>query len=125
MKLFLVFSTMLFAASLISPTGYQPASMTAWANLAANPGIRYWFFPSLAFAWSIAWLLRSRSAALRFLSAVLLCLMCFGIARDWRHPAYKDMHFAEYAARFAAAPPGTAVAIPENPEGWSIQLIKR
>ncbi|MDR3750951.1 MAG: hypothetical protein P4K94_05635 [Terracidiphilus sp.] len=124
MKLFLAFSAILFAASLISPTGYQPAGITAWANLAAIPGIRYWFFPTLAFAWSIAWFLRSRSVALKSLSAVLLVIMCFGIVRDWNQPAYKDMHFADYAARFAAAPAGTAVSIPENPEGWTIQLFK-
>jgi len=124
MKLFLVFSAMLFAASLLSSTGHLRAGVTAWDNLAANPGVRYWFFPTLAFAWSIAWLLRSRSAALKSLSAVLLCLMCFGIVRDWRHPAANELHFADDAARFAAAPPGTTVSIPENPEGWTIQLLK-
>jgi hypothetical protein len=51
--------------------------------------------------------------------------MCLGIIRDWRHPAFKNMHFAEYAARFEAAPAGAVVTIPENPAGWTVRLVKR
>jgi hypothetical protein len=125
MRLFLLFSLMLFAASLISPTAYPPAGVSSWQLLAGAPGIRYWYFPTLAFAWSILWNFRSRTRSLKAISAVLLCLMCFGIVRDWRHPAYEDMHFAEYAKRVEAAPAGAVVTIPENTKGWNLQLVKR
>jgi hypothetical protein len=124
MKLFLLFSSMLLAASLICPTAYPPAGVSIWELLAGAEGVRYWYFPTLAFAWSILWYFRSRTALLKTVSAVLLCLMSIGIIRDWRHPAYEDMHFAEYVKRVEAAPAGTVVTIPENPEGWNLQLVK-
>ena len=125
MKLFLLLSTMLLAASLISPTAYPPAGVSVWELLAAAPAIRYWFFPTLAFAWSLLWCFRSRAALLKIVSAYLLILMCIGILRDWRHPAFQDLHFAEYVKRFEAAPVGTTVTIPVNPIGWDLRLVKR
>src|SRR5208337_2386912 len=97
------------------PTGWAPEGVSAWTNLTAGPGIRYWFFPTLAFAWTLLWCFHSRIRLLKIVSAPLLLLMCLGMMRDWRHPAFQDMHFAEYAARFEAAPAGTVVIIPENP----------
>ena len=88
-------------------------------------GIHYWFFPTLAFGWSLLWCFQSRTAVLKTVSGALLCLMCLGIVLGWRYPAFKDMHFAEHAQRFNKAPVGTEITIPENPEGWSIRLVKR
>jgi hypothetical protein len=125
MKLFLLLSTMLLAASLISPTAYPPAGVSVWEVLAVAGTTRYWFFPVLAFAWSLLWCFRSQPALLKVVSVCLLILMCFGILRDWRHPALLDLHFAEYVKRFEAAPVGTTVTIPVNPEGWDMRLVKR
>ncbi len=124
MKLFLLFSTMLLAASLISATLGQLAGLTAWEALAIGYGARYWFFPTLAFGWTILWCIQSRTLALKTVSAILLCVMLFGIALRWRHPAYLDMHFAEYVKEFEAGPVGTAFTIPENPEGATQTLVK-
>jgi hypothetical protein len=125
MRLFLFLSSMILVSSLISPTAYPPAGVSMWDLLAGAVGIRYWYFPTLAFAWSILWCIRSGKVLLKSVSAVLLCLMCFGIIRDWIHPAYQDMHFAEYAKHVEAAPQGTIVTIPENQPGWNLQLVKR
>jgi hypothetical protein len=124
MKLFLLFSIFIFAASLYSPTAYPPPGVSMWQLLAGAASIRYWYFPTLAFAWSILWCSRSRLPLLRIAAACLLLVICIGIVRDWRHPAYEDMHFAEYAKRLDAAPAGAIVTIPENPKGWNVQLIK-
>ena len=124
MRLFLVFASMPFAASLLSCTGHPPPGVSVWSLFAASGGIRYWFFPTLAFAWTIVWCFETRSGALKVVAAGLLCLMCIGILRDRRHPAFKDLQFAEYARRFDAAPVGSTVTIPENPDGWTAQLIK-
>jgi hypothetical protein len=35
-----------------------------------------------------------------------------------------DLHFADYVRSFEAAPPGTVVVIPINPEGWKMRLVK-
>ena len=123
-KLFLLFSAMLFIVSLISPTGSIPGGLPSWHSLASAAAIRYWFFPSLAFAWSLIWCSCQPSRALRIVSTSLLCLMCFGIVRDWLHPPLHDMNFAEHAHRFASAPLGEMITIPLNPNGWNMRLVK-
>jgi hypothetical protein len=125
MKLFLAFTALLFSVSLSSPNTGSLKGVTGWELLTSGGGIRYWFFPTLAFAWSLLWCFNSRIRLLRIVSAPLILLMCLGIIRDWRHPAFKDMHFADYAERFETAPAGTIVTIPENPAGWTVRLFKR
>jgi hypothetical protein len=125
MRLFLLFSAMLLAASLIAPALGTLTGVTAWQGMIIGAGARYWFFPTLAFAWTILWCFHGRSRVLKSASAFLLCIMCFGVALRWRHTAFRDMHFADYARKFDDAPAGTAVVIPENPEGWSLRLVKR
>jgi hypothetical protein len=126
-KLFLLFSAMVFAASLRSPfTPHLRPESTAWAMLARTSGIRYWFFPTLAFTWTLVWYLLARSHR-RFsqgIGATLMALMMIGIVRDWRIPPRKDLHFASYADKFEASAPGTVLIIPENPDGWAIRLVK-
>jgi hypothetical protein len=124
MKLFALLTVALFAASLISPTAYPPAGMTIWQLLARADGIRYWYFPCLTFAWLLLWGFRSGGDALRAILIPLLGVMCFAIALDWRIPAMSDLHFAEAARRFEAAPAGTKMTFPENPPGWEMQLVK-
>lgn len=125
MRLFLVLTAMLLVASLISPAAYPPPGVSRWKLLEMVPGgIRYWFFPSLAFAWSLLVGIRSRSELFKGASAVLLCAMCFGIVHDWRIPALKDSHWVEDAKSFEAAQAGTVVVLPENPLGWNIRLVK-
>ena len=124
MKIFILLSCALFAASLISPVAHPTPGFSRWQLLAGAFGLRYWFFPMLAFAWSLLWCFQNRAGFLKKLSAVLLCLMCIGIVRDWRIPAFKDLEFAQAAQHFAAAPPGTAVTIPLTPEGWNMRLVK-
>jgi hypothetical protein len=124
MKLFLFFAAAILAASLISPNTGVPTGVTAWSKLAISGGARYWFLPTLAFAWTVLWCFHSRIAVLKFISAPLLFLMCLGILRDWRHPAFTETHFADSVQRFEAAPAGTLVTIPEFPEGWTVKLVK-
>jgi hypothetical protein len=124
LKIFQLFTAMLLIASLMSPAAVVPVGSTCWKELSDAPGIRYWFLPTLAFAWSLLWSLRQSNPILRGVSAVLLCVMIFGIVRDWRNPEFLDTNFQEYAKRFEAAPAGTTVTIPISPEGWNMKLIK-
>jgi hypothetical protein len=109
MRLFLAVTALLFAASLSYPSTASPRDATAWELLTSAGGIRYWFFPTLAFAWSLLWCFYSRIRLLKIVSV----------------PLFKDMHFADYAGRVEAAPAGTVVIIPENPAGWTVRLVKR
>jgi len=125
LRLFLIFSAILFTLSLASPIAYPPPGQTKWEMIAAAHSIRYWFFPTLAFAWSLLWCARSQSKSARIVSRVLLFLMCFGVVRDFRHPPFVDEHFAAYAQQVESASPGEEINIPENPRGWKMQLVKR
>ena len=124
MKLFLLFSALLFAGSLVSPLEWGHPEMSVWALLSGISGLRYWFFPTLAFAWALLWGYQSHVAPIKATSATLLCLMCIGVLRDWRHPALQETHFTESVKRFEAAPVGTTVTIPVHPQGWTMQLVK-
>jgi hypothetical protein len=97
---------------------------TLWEVLAVAGGEHYWLFPILAFAWSLVRCFQSNKPLLRFASVYLLCLMSVGIVRDWIHPGFKDFHFAESAKHFADAPTGAVTSFAENPEGWSVRLVK-
>ncbi len=124
MRLFLLFTSALLMASLLSPAMTPLPGVSMWKVLAGVPATRYWFLPTLACAWSVLWAARSRTQTLQAASVVLLCTMCFGVVRDWQHSALEDLHFAEYAKGFCAAPAGTAVIIPVNPDGWTMRLVK-
>jgi hypothetical protein len=127
-KLFLLFSALVFAASLSNPVtpDLLPGS-TSWGSLTEISGIRYWFFPTIAFAWTIVWYLLAppHRRMRQGIGATLMILMMTGFVRDWRIAPHKDAHFAAYVYRFEASPPGTEMVIPENPDGWTIRLVKR
>jgi hypothetical protein len=124
MKLFLALAGMIFVAALLFPVTNPPAGSTVWQMLAKAFAVRYWVFPSLAFAWSLVWCARQGNVVLRAASVMLLCAMCLGALINWIEPPQRDLHFAEYAASFEAAPAGTVITIPESPKGWTIRLIK-
>lgn len=123
-KLFLAFCIAVFTASLRAPM----VSMTVpqWQILSLSPGIRYWFFPTLAFAWALVWCATSPLVKpIQLVSGMALLTMAFGIVIDWRYPAYTDFHFAEYARRFSVADIGTHIRIPVYPDGWTMELVKK
>jgi hypothetical protein len=124
MRRFNYFSAALLAASLASPIVYPVAGASAWEILAKTPGAHYWFFPSLAFGWSIAWCLRSRNQVVQIVAASMAFLMIVGVIRDFRYPAFQDDRFADYAHRLDEAPKNTVIVIPQNPPGWKLKLIK-
>ncbi len=124
MKLFVCFSAAIFAAGLTSPFEWDHPTIPVWQVYAGLPGLRYWFYPTLAFAWSLLYGFHSRVSAVKVVSSILLCLMGYGIFRGWHQPAYSETHFSESVERFEEASPGTVVTIPEHPQGWTMQLVK-
>jgi len=124
MRLFVILAFTIFAASLISPSSYAPPGTTRWELVAGASAVRYWFLPTLAFAWSMVTAFKGRNMILKSISAALLCVLCFGIAGRWLRAPLQDFHFSESVARFESAPAGATVIIPLNPQGWSMQLVK-
>jgi hypothetical protein len=126
MKLLLALSSVLLVVSLASPTS-QPfvPGVSVWTWMAENGGDRYWFFPTLAFAWSLVWLFGRPEQLLKIIATSLLFLMCMGVVRDWKHPDFYDLQFPRYARSLAIAPKEKVVTIPVNPPGWRMELIKK
>lgn len=126
LKLFSAFASVVFAMALAHPLA-GPSDHPQWALLSL-PGIgdRYYFLPMLAFLTVLFWIATAMDAPgkLRRFAWALLLLLPIGIYRDWRYPSFSDLHFQDYATRFAQAPSGTTVIIPINPD-WSMELTKR
>lgn len=88
-------------------------------------GQRYYFIPMIAFLTTIVWLIsRQNPPQLRLAATIALTSLLIGITLDWRHPAFTDLNFPDYANQLAASPTGAKVIIPINPPGWSMELIK-
>jgi hypothetical protein len=122
-KLFITFCLLVFAASLVTSTVTD--NLPQWPIMREAEGIRYWFPPILAFVWALAWCATvNANGVFRFVGVAGLALGCFGIVQDWKYPPYTDHHFPQYAAQFAAAPPGTMIAIPIS-HGWTLRLVKK
>ena len=123
-SLFAIFAIMVLGATLISPTSNDSLGTPKWQLIAAAGAVRYWYYPSLTFLWSLVMGLQRGSRTLKGVCAFVLVLLCFGVALRWRRPAFRDMHFAESARSFQTSPAGTVRVFPENPEGWNIRLVK-
>ena len=122
-RVVILFCVLVFAATLKSPLVSRTEPQ--WQVLNQANGIRYWFFPMLAFLWSVVWFATaSRKRILRLSAIALLVLSIAGMARDWRYPPFPDRNFPQYVARFEALPPGEALAFPLFPDGWTMQLVK-
>ena len=122
LKAVIVFSFCILGVSLAFPMTKSPQ----WPALLASGGVRYWFFPMLAFLASVVWMLHGRNPTMVRASAmVLLLVLVYGIVQDWGHPRPVDFHFSEYVRKFSELPPGSTLFIPINPAGWAMQLMKR
>jgi hypothetical protein len=124
MRLMALYATLLVAAALTLPSSYAPPGSTQWEMIARAGGVRYWYLPTLAFIWLLLYGAFSRGRVLKIISGALLCFVCFGIAIQWRRPAFPEMHYDVELQRLEAAPVGTTLWIPINPEGWHMRLVK-
>jgi hypothetical protein len=123
-RLFIGVSLATLAAELVSPDVDLGGSR--WYSLGFDLGSRYWFFPMLAFVWSLLWCAFSHSRrALRVAATVAVLLMLQGVVRDWEVPPFPDTGFPQHAAAFEHARPGTPISVPLWPYGWYLRVIKK
>jgi hypothetical protein len=123
LKLFILFSFALFAASLIQPRVGSVASQ--WEVLTNIRSMRYWFFPMLALLWSLLWYATNKNEPLQMFGFLALLTATIGMHNDWRYLPYKDENFQQYVSQFEAVPAGTVVSIPVFPDGFTMQLKKK
>ncbi|HEU5348124.1 MAG TPA: hypothetical protein VFU63_05890, partial [Ktedonobacterales bacterium] len=125
LRLFILYAGLVFGLCLISPLTAGPTP--AWVQLASpGAGVRYDYIPMVAFVVVLVWLLsRRRPAVLPMAGALALMVMLLvGIPSDWQYPAYPNLHYNTYVAEFNAAPVGSNVVFPINPQNWSFTLHK-
>lgn len=125
-KVFIGFSSLIFAASMISPQASY--DLPQWVALAGAWGTRYWFFPMLAFVWALTWCAGvDRNRLARVLGLLGLLVMCTRIRSNWRYDPYIDLHFpAEVRSKFNPARSKTTVSLPIVPgHGWDVTLKKK
>lgn len=124
LKLFIIYAAFIMALALISPV--VSANLPQW-QLMTVPGVgqRYYFFPMLAFGAVLIWML-SQQRLLKIAGAALLLLaFIIAVPHDWSFSPYSDFGWSTAVKNFEAAPAGTAVKLPINPQGWTMTLIKR
>jgi hypothetical protein len=122
-RLFLLFCAMLTVAELMSPL--SKGTRPWWMIIGRTSGSRYWFFPMLAFAWSLLWCATNCSFKPgKVLALAGIVAMLWTAGREWKYLPFDDGKFASSVAKLASAPEGTLVKIPICPRGWAIELKK-
>jgi len=124
MKLLALYAAMLLSAGLALPSSYAPPGTGQWEMIAKAGALRYWFLPTLSFIWLLLYGVSSQIKNLKIVSGALLCYVCFGIAIQWRRPAFPDLNYPAEVQRIQAAPAGSILWIPLNPEGWHMRIVK-
>lgn len=123
-RLLLLFCSVVFAGSLLSPNAGAGASQ--WLTVGSSWDNRYWFFALLAFVWSLCWCATSAPTRLmRVAPGALLLIMLLYLPKTWRLKPADDVGFAQAALAFEHARPGETVTLPVLPAGWTMQLQKR
>ena len=122
-RLFILFSALVFAASLRS--SLVSLTLPQWPVMDSTSGARYWFFPTLAFVWALLWCANLRNRD-KFHLPALACsaLMTIGIARNWVFAPLPDQNFASQAERFCSLPRNYGFSFRIAPEGWLMMLPK-
>lgn len=124
LKLIVTFSFLILAASLSRPLISGDAPL--WQLLASDRGGRYWFFPMLAFLWSLVWCaVQNKGRKIGVFATALLVFMLDGVILDWRYPPYPCQDLQEAVSGFNATPKGTIVDIPVYPPGMFCRLEKK
>jgi hypothetical protein len=121
---FAAFSAIQLAAALISPQ--VTMSTPQWEALGTcMTGTRYFLIPMLAWFSALLVISQNGQRGLRYAALILLGVAGIGIVNDWTCPPFQHYEeFMEQARLFDGAPPGTAVTIPINPEGWAMHVTK-
>ncbi|HEX2346834.1 MAG TPA: hypothetical protein VHI51_00230, partial [Ktedonobacterales bacterium] len=124
LRLFVLYAWLIYGLGLISPLAIGP--IPAWVQM-TSPGasVRYEYLPMVAFVTVLVWLLsRRRALVARSVGALALIVMLLvGVPSDWQYPPYINLHYSSYVQQFDAAPAGTDVTFPTNPN-WSMTLHK-
>jgi hypothetical protein len=126
-RLFMVFVSLVFAASLKDPL-LLPGPTPRWEVLANATAIRYWFLPSLLFVWAAAWCAASRGPRVfRYAGTVVLLLATMGVYRKWVYPPWPPGHFRADVDRFhREIKPGQHMLFDVyDPGGRKMDLVKR
>lgn len=124
LKLFVLFSFAIFASALKS--SLMSATVPQWQVLAAVSDCRYFFFPMLAFVWSLIWCATShKGKMIRATAMIPLVALCLFLPKTWRYQLDQDMHFNQYVSQLKGVPIDTVVRIPIYPGGdWILYLKK-
>jgi hypothetical protein len=122
LRLMIAFGAAIFAMSLIRPIG------TDWPGLlVAGADSRYFVIPQFAAVAALVWACGyNRHKSWSMLYVVVLLYMCaITIPSEWEYPPFGHTDFAQRAAQFEHAPPGTVMTFQLEPVGWLMTLKRR
>lgn len=125
LKLFIIFSLLIFISSLISPTGLPKDHELEFLSRLTT-GMRYWMIPMCSFLVTLVWgLSRKNHIIIKVISVMFLTTAIYGAVVDFHHLKFVDYQFRSEIEKFEDLPSGHQMFIPINPYGWEMELIKR
>jgi len=125
LKLFVVFSFLVFAGALISPQ--VSLNKPQWEVMASGGGGgRYWLLPGMAWMVSLGWLFfRAEYRLLKASAGIFLAFfVIIGLPNDWVFTGYKDYHFSRQVSEFEKTKTGDEYKFKIVPN-WEMVLRKK
>ncbi|MCX6717250.1 MAG: hypothetical protein NTU76_01055 [Candidatus Taylorbacteria bacterium] len=125
LRLFIIFAFLIFGASLITPQ--VSSTKPQWEAMASGGGVnRYYFFPVVAWVFSLTWLFfKGESKIMKSIAGLLLiCLLLIGIPADFIWKPYKDYKFQEQVTKFKQLNPGESLTFKIYPN-WEMPLVRK
>lgn len=123
-KLFIVFAFLILAAGMASPQ--VSLVKPQWEVMKGGSGGRYYFFPTMAWMFSLGWIfLNAKNKSLKKIAAVLIfCWIFIGLPKDWVFDKYKNFHYEQQVKEFESLQIGQPYTFKIAPK-WEMTLQKK
>lgn len=124
-RLMILFVAGILALSLIKPMITSQGDQ--WPLLPYTAGDRYFVIPNIiffyCFSFTILKLLKGRFLSLLIVPGLSVCILL--LMQQFRMPPLLDTGYESNIAKFNSLKKGESIPIPINPEGFSMELIKK
>jgi hypothetical protein len=123
-ELFIIFSFLILAAGMASPQ--VSLVKPQWDVMKGGSGGRYYFFPTMAWMFSLGWIfLNAKNKSLKKIAAILIfCWIFVGLPKDWAFDKYKNFHFDQQVSEFKSLQIGQPYTFKIAPK-WEMTLSKK
>jgi hypothetical protein len=130
LKAAILFSLLVFASSLLSPTVAPDDHRTVYQVMFDSSGIRYWLIPMVCLLTVFLWGAYQKQLIIKKISQVFLLILVFFTCKHliqfsrMRYNPYADYHWGKNVTEFEKLPPGESKTFIIHP-GWEMTLVRK